>query len=183
MVYELDQPQVIGFKTAAMAAIGAEPTATRRTVSIDLREDWPAALRVAGWDPAAPTAWCAEGLLIYLPGEAQDMLFDDITALSAPGSTVATEYAPGIRDFDAQRAGAMSANLRDQGLELDMPSLVYSGDRSQIMEYLTGKGWQVTGVPAPDLFLRTGLEPPEVDSYDPLGGITYVSATLAGAGT
>ena len=75
--------------------------AERRTVGIDLRGDWPAALRDAGFDPGAPTAWLAEGLLIYLPPKAQDRLFDTITALSVPGSTMATEYAPGIIEFDA----------------------------------------------------------------------------------
>src|SRR6202000_827117 len=59
-------------------------------------------LRTAGFDTDAPTAWLAEGLLIYLPPEAQDRLFDNITALSVPGSTVATEFVPGIIDFDAR---------------------------------------------------------------------------------
>ena len=103
VVYELDQPQVIEFKTTTLAGIGAEPTATRRTVPIDLRQDWPAALKAAGLDTTAPTAWLAEGLLIYLPPEAQDRLFDNITALSVPGSTIATEFAPGI--IDSSQAG------------------------------------------------------------------------------
>ena len=110
VVYELDQPDVIEFKTRTLAGIGAQPTATRRTIGIDLREDWPTALQDAGFDPAAPTAWLAEGLLIYLPPEAQDRLFDDLTALSAPGSTVATEYVPGIMSFDADKAREMSAS-------------------------------------------------------------------------
>ena len=84
MVYEIDQPAVIEFKTATLARLGAEPTATRRTVAIDLRDDWPTALHTAGFDPSAPTAWLAEGLLIYLPPEARDRLMDTITALSAP---------------------------------------------------------------------------------------------------
>ncbi len=50
VVYEIDQPKVIEFKNATMASIGAEPTAQRRAVSIDLREDWPAALRHNGFD-------------------------------------------------------------------------------------------------------------------------------------
>ncbi|MDT5408762.1 MAG: hypothetical protein QOG14_982, partial [Mycobacterium sp.] len=49
-VYEIDQPQVIEFKTRTLADLGAEPTANRRTVPIDLRADWPAALRAAGLD-------------------------------------------------------------------------------------------------------------------------------------
>ncbi|WP_038854941.1 class I SAM-dependent methyltransferase, partial [Mycobacterium avium] len=70
VVYEIDQPRVIEFKSNTLAEVGAEPTATRRTIPIDLRGDWPAALSAAGFDPAAPTAWLAEGLLIYLPPEA-----------------------------------------------------------------------------------------------------------------
>jgi len=177
LVYEVDQPAVIEFKRAALADLGSSPAARLRTVGVDLRGDWPAALRTAGFDPAAPTAWLAEGLLIYLPPEAQDRLLDTVTALSAPGSTVGTEYAPGIVDFDAERAGEMSANLRGQGLDLDMPALVYPGPRNNVMEYLAGTGWQVTGVPGAELFRRAGLTPPEPGELDPLGEIVYVSAT------
>ena len=91
VVYEIDQPQVIEFKTRALAELGAEPTTERRVVAIDLRDDWPTALRTAGFDPSQPTAWSAEGLLGYLPPEAQDRLLDTITELSAPGSRLATE--------------------------------------------------------------------------------------------
>ena len=85
-VFEVDQPQVIAFKSATLDGLGATPGATLRTVGIDLRDDWPAALREAGFDPTAATAWIAEGLLVYLPPDAQDRLFDNITALSAPGA-------------------------------------------------------------------------------------------------
>lgn len=176
VVYEVDQPAVIGFKTAALADLNAEPIATVRTVGIDLREDWPTALRAAGFDPSAPTAWLAEGLLIYLPPEAQDRLLDTITALSAPGSTVATESVPGLVDYDAERAREMAANLRERGLNLDMPSLIYPGPRNNVVEYLDSLGWDVTGVPGGELFTRNGLEPPDRGDYDPLGEIIYVSA-------
>ena len=66
-VFELDQPEVIAFKSNTLAELGAEPSAQRRTVAIDLRDDWPAALIAAGFDASQPTAWIAEGLLIYLP--------------------------------------------------------------------------------------------------------------------
>jgi len=178
VVYEIDQPKVVEFKTRVLADLGAKPTAERRTVGIDLREDWPSALKAAGFDPTAPTAWLAEGLLIYLPPDAQDRLFDTITGLSAPGSAVATEYVPGIMDFDADKAREMASNLRDRGLDLDMPSLVYAGPRSHVMEYLEAKGWAVTGVPGGELFRRNGLVRPDRDGYDPLGEIVYVRATL-----
>ena len=178
VVYEIDQPQVIEFKTTTLAGLGAEPTATRRTVPIDLRADWPAALRDAGLDADAPTAWLAEGLLIYLPSEAQDRLFDNITALSAPGSTVATEYVPGLKDLDAERVREQTAQLRQHGLDIDMPSLAYTGERSHVVDYLRGKAWDVTGTSRTDLFVSNGLQLPSPDNDDPLGEIIYVSGTL-----
>jgi methyltransferase (TIGR00027 family) len=179
VVYELDQPAVIDFKTTTLEELGAQPAAERHAIGIDLRDDWPAALRAAGWQADQPTAWCAEGLLIYLPPEAQDRLFDTIIGMSTPGSTIATEFAPGIRDLDAERAGAASAAFAAQGLDLDMASLVYTGDRHSAMDYLGERGWQVTAVPTSELFSRNGLRPPEPNEQDPLGEIVYVSATSA----
>lgn len=180
VVYEIDQPQVIDFKTSTLADIGAQPTATRHTVPIDLRQDWPAALRAAGFDTSTPTAWLAEGLLIYLPPEAQDRLFDNITALSAPGSTIATEFVPGIVDFDADRVREMSGSFREHGVDIDMASLVYAGQRNHVVDYLHTLGWSVEGVTRTELFGRNGLEvaPPEND--DPLGEIIFISGRLAG---
>jgi methyltransferase (TIGR00027 family) len=180
VVYEIDQPRVIEFKTSTLAGIGAQPTAERRTVSIDLREDWPAAMQAAGFDAGAPTAWSAEGLLIYLPPEAQDRLFDNITELSAPGSTIATEYVPGLKDFDAEKARAATDNFREYGLDIDMPSLVFRGERSHVVEYLTAKGWQTSSVARTELFAQQDIPPPDPGDDDPLGEIVYVSGTLAG---
>jgi len=177
-VYEIDQPAVIEFKTRTLADLGAEPTANRRTVPIDLRADWPAALRAAGLDTGAPTAWLAEGLLIYLPSEAQDRLFDNITALSVPGSAIATEYVPGLKDMDLERVREQTAHLREHGLDIDMPSLVYAGERSHVIDYLRGKGWNVAGTSRADLFVSNGLQIPTPDNDDPLGEIIYVSGPL-----
>ena len=178
VVYEIDQPAVIDFKNRVLGDLGAQPTAERRTVGIDLRGDWPAALRDAGFDPGAPTAWLAEGLLIYLPPDAQDRLFDTITALSVPGSTMATEYAPGIIEFDFEKARDRAAMMRERGLDIDMASLIYPGPRSHVMEYLRAKGWQVTGAPRDELLTRNGLQPPDRSDFNPLGDIVYVSAVL-----
>jgi methyltransferase (TIGR00027 family) len=178
VVYEIDQPQVIEFKTTTLSRIGAAPTAKRRTVSIDLREDWPAALRAAGFDTGEPTAWSAEGLLIYLPPDAQDRLFDNITALSAQGSTIATEYVPGLKDFDPEKTRAATNNFRAYGLDIDMPSLLFHGERSHVLEYLTTKGWQTNGVARAELFAQHELRLPDLGDDDPLGEIIYVSGTL-----
>jgi methyltransferase (TIGR00027 family) len=180
VVYEIDQPQVIEFKTTTLAGIGAHPTATRRTIPIDLRADWPTALRDAGLDTTAPTAWLAEGLLIYLPPEAQDRLFDNITALSVPGSAIATEFVPGIIDFDAERVREMSSSFRDHGVDIDMASLVYAGERNHVVDYLQTKGWQVEGVTRTELFGHNGLDVPDPDRDDPLGEIIFISGALTG---
>jgi len=180
VVYELDQPRVIEFKTATLADIGAEPTATRRAIPIDLRGDWPAALQAAGLDPAAPTAWLAEGLLIYLPPDAQDRLFDDITALSAPGSTVGTEFVPGIVDFDVDRAREMSGRFREHGVDIDIGSLVYTGERNHVIDYLRTKGWDADGVTRSELYRRNGITVRPLDEDDPLGEIIFIIGGLAG---
>src|ERR1700738_669907 len=105
-VYEIDQPDVIEFKTRTLAELGAEPTAERRTVAMDLRYNWPSARIEEGFDPNQPTAWSAEGLLGYLPPDAQDRLLDTITELSAPGSRVAVERVPNIEPGEPEEASA-----------------------------------------------------------------------------
>jgi len=180
VVYEIDQPRVIEFKSTTLAGVGAQPTATRRTVAIDLRADWPAALQEAGLDTTKPTAWLAEGLLIYLPPEAQDLLFDRITALSAPGSTIGTEFVPGIIDFDAERAREMSGSFRDHGVDIDMASLVYTGERNHVVDYLRASRWDVDGVTRTELFKRNGIDVPPAENDDPLGEIIFISGGLTG---
>ncbi|MEZ0050688.1 methyltransferase (TIGR00027 family) [Mycobacterium sp. MAA66] len=178
VVYEIDQPEVIAFKTQTLTELGAAPTTDRRTVSIDLREDWVTALKDNGFDPSAPTAWIAEGLLIYLPPEAQDKLFDNIDDLSAPGSTLATEFVPGLKDFDPDKARAAAAGFSQIGLNIDMPSLIYHGERHSATDYLADKGWQMTGIARSDLFARYGLAVPHMRDQDPMGEIVYISGTL-----
>lgn len=167
VVYEIDQPEVIGAKSATMTQIGAAPTAERRTVAVDLRDDWPAALRAAGFDPAAPSAWSAEGLLAYLPPEAQDRLFDNITALSAPGSRLATEFHPDIAANLRERGNAMSEQWRQHGLELDLANLWYDGERNSVVDYLTDGGWSVTARRRPELFAEYGREFPGGEAAAP----------------
>ncbi|OSC25626.1 SAM-dependent methyltransferase [Mycobacterium vulneris] len=178
VVYEIDQPRVIEFKSSTLVEVGAEPTASRRTIPIDLRADWPAALKAAGFDTTAPTAWLAEGLLIYLPPEAQDRLFDNITALSVPGSTIATEFVPGIVDFDAERVREMSGSFREHGVDIDMASLVYAGERNHVVDYLSSIGWRPEGITRTELFERNGIQAPAPENDDPLGEIIFISAKL-----
>ena len=181
VVYEVDQPQVIDFKSRTLADLGAAPSADRRVVAVDLRDDWPTALRAAGFDPAQPTAWSAEGLLGYLPPEAQDRLLDTITELSAPGSRLAVESAPnpepGDEDKMKERMQHISERWRAHGFDLDMAGLVYFGDRNEAAPYLGDRGWALNGVSIRELFSANGLPPLEDDDIR-MGEMLYVSGTL-----
>jgi methyltransferase (TIGR00027 family) len=180
VVYEVDQPKVVEFKNAAMSALGATPAAHRKGVSIDLREDWPAALRRSGFDATRATAWSAEGLLMYLPPEAQDRLFDNITALSGPGSRLATEYHPDADSGStmAQRAQEFNQRWVDLGCDIDLSGLFYDGERSNVVDYLTDRGWQVTTRPRRELFADYGRVFPDDDAMAQFRNIVTVTATF-----
>ncbi|MCV7402030.1 class I SAM-dependent methyltransferase [Mycobacterium fragae] len=176
VVYEVDQPRVVEFKTATMARLGAQPTAERRTVSIDLREDWPTVLRSSGFDDTKPAAWSAEGLLMYLPPEAQDRLFDHITALSAPGSRLATEYHPADGPTMAERAQLLNDRWANLGCDVDLSGLFYEGERSNVVDYLSDRGWQVTTRTRRELFGDYGRTFPEDDAVAAFRNIVSVTA-------
>ena len=180
VVYEVDQPEVIAFKTATLSGIGAEPTATHRTVAVDLREDWPKALRDNGFDSSLPTSWSAEGLLIYLPPEAQDKLFDNITALSAPGSRLATEHVPDLTAFTDERSQHLRDRLKQLGSDLEMADLVYQGERRHPVEYLAERGWDVTAVPNRDAYAANDFEFPDDEMSKMMGDLSYIRAVYVG---
>ncbi len=178
VVYEVDQPRVIEFKTSTLVGLGAAPAADRRAVGIDLRDDWPAALRDSGFDPTQPSAWIAEGLLGYLPPDAQDRLFDNITELSAAGSRVGTGYIPDIRDRIQKRGREISERWRRMGLNLNWSDLVYDGERNDVVSYLSDRGWQVISRSTPEMYAENGFEFPDQPSMVAFGDIRYVSAVL-----
>ena len=177
-VFEIDQPQVIAFKTRTLADLGAEPTAERTTVAIDLREDWPAALVEAGFDPKLPTAWSAEGLLVYLPPDAQDRLFDNIVALSAPGSRIATEHMD-LRNIPADWADRLTERSRRIGSNINLAELFYSGDRNPAADYLKDHGWQIDVQTTAQIYAANGFELPDDELASFGDGSGYLTATLA----
>ncbi|TDH53957.1 class I SAM-dependent methyltransferase [Mycobacterium eburneum] len=178
VVYEIDQPKVIEFKAATMASIGASPTAELRPVSIDLRDDWPAALRAAGFDVSQPTAWSAEGLLAYLPPEAQDRLFDNITALSAPGSQLATEYHPDGGAAMAERSRAIGNHWRELGFDVNLSDLFYTGERNPAGDYLRNQGWEVAARSRSAVFAEYGREYPDNELLAAMRNSMSIIATL-----
>jgi methyltransferase (TIGR00027 family) len=159
-VYELDQPKVLEYKAATLNQHGATPKAPRREVPIDLRFDWPKALREAGFDPSVPTAWLAEGLLMYLPADAQDRLFEQVTELSAAGSRISAEtvgiHAADRRERMRERFGRLAAQF---GIDdtFDVGELTYEDpDRADVAVWLDEHGWQSTAVTSQDEMRRLG---------------------------
>ncbi|WP_327140775.1 SAM-dependent methyltransferase [Nocardia sp. NBC_01327] len=122
-VFELDQPKVLEFKATALA--DDVPEVDRREVPIDLRQDWPKALLDKGFDPDQPTAWLAEGLLRYLPGDAQDRLLENVAALSAPGSRMALNIGTGSRALSKDMRERRREALAKAGIRMDLEQLWY----------------------------------------------------------
>jgi len=173
-VFELDQPQVLEFKRHAMAACGDAPRAERTEVPVDLRNDWPQALRKHGFDPSRPSAWIAEGLLIYLPAAAQDQLFAGIDSLAAPGSQVAVEESVPLDDeaFEAKRQEERAAG-NDRFFQL-----VYNEQHAPAREWFGSRGWWAVATPLPYQLRSLGRPVPEPDSEAGVmtGNISLVSA-------
>jgi methyltransferase (TIGR00027 family) len=126
--------------------------------------------------PHSRPAWIAEGLLIYLPSDAQDLLFDRINELSAPGSRVATEHIPDVSMFADERSQQISERLKQYGHDIEMGDLIYHGERSDVVEYLTGHGWDVTAQKTPDAYAANGFEFPDDGAMGFFADMSYVSA-------
>jgi methyltransferase (TIGR00027 family) len=161
-VFEVDQPKVLEFKSATLREHGAHPAAQRIDVPVDLRQDWPAALREAGFDQAAPTAWSAEGLLRYLTAAAQDLLFERIHANSAVGSRVVAN-APTDESLDPERVARdreLTQRLqavagRHAGISApDVDELWYPENRTDLAEWLGEHGWEASSATVAELVAR-----------------------------
>ena len=159
-VYEIDQPRVLEYKSATLSEHRVTPSALRREVPIDLRFDWPKALRETGFDACVPTAWLAEGLLMYLPADAQDRLFEQITELSAAGSRIAVE-AMGTHSEDRREEmrGRFARITEKMGVEqsLDIQDLIYNDpDRADVAVWLREHGWRSAALNSQDEMRRLG---------------------------
>jgi methyltransferase (TIGR00027 family) len=182
-VFEIDQPEVIEFKTVTLERLGAAATADRRTVAIDLRNDWPTALREAGLDTNRPTAWIAEGLFGYLPPEAQDRLLDNVAALSAKGSRLACEAIPDRSDIDVERAREMmrkaSAKWAEHGLDMNFEDLGFEGERNDAATHLQNLGWHSVGIEMSELLAEHGLAPiPQTNDSVSMAETVYYTSVL-----
>ncbi|MDT5104881.1 MAG: hypothetical protein QOI25_2394 [Mycobacterium sp.] len=164
-VFEIDQPQVLHFKAETLRANGARPATRYVAVPVDLRQDWPKALREAGFDADAPTAWSAEGLLPYLPNAAQDHLFERVDELSASHSRFAIEafgpdfFAPEYLAQRREQIRRMKVEAGEaDGDAPDVADLWFIEDRTDVADWLSRHGWEVSSIPARDLMERYGRD-------------------------
>jgi methyltransferase (TIGR00027 family) len=185
-VYELDQPKVLQFKSSTLRRHGAKPTAQRIEVPIDLRQEWPAVLRQAGFDSGKPTAWSAEGLLRYLPARAQDLLFERIHALSGVGSRIVVnaptddvlepERLAREREV-AQRLRAVAATKVGTPIP-DLEDLWYPEKRTDVATSLREHGWEVSTATVAEVATRYGRGSADTGEDNALPGV-FISARLS----
>jgi methyltransferase (TIGR00027 family) len=160
-LWELDTPEVFAFKERALSDCGAIPGCARTVLPIDLRNDWPAALRDAHFDPTAAAAWLIEGLLMYLDESERDLLLDRVVALSSPGSRLALDHAPGFFSPPAVTSDEDPAGDRS-ALRFAALSSAASSDPSLIepAEWLRRHGWRAEVEEPASLLVKHGRPVP-----------------------
>eukprot|EP00927_Polykrikos_kofoidii_P012948 TRINITY_DN15642_c0_g1_i1.p1 TRINITY_DN15642_c0_g1~~TRINITY_DN15642_c0_g1_i1.p1 ORF type:complete len:500 (-),score=108.17 TRINITY_DN15642_c0_g1_i1:108-1607(-) len=92
-VFELDMPTCFVHKNKQLASLPEEQTkvaCTRIPVDVDLSNpSWTEHLVASGFNPADPSFFLAEGLLMYLPPEAVPVFFEKVSSVASVGSTFA----------------------------------------------------------------------------------------------
>ncbi|WP_422742844.1 class I SAM-dependent methyltransferase [Mycobacterium sp. WMMD1722] len=175
VIFEIDQPQVLDFKRGVLTDRAEAPAAQRREVAVDLRDDWPAALTAAGFDSAQPSAWIAEGLLIYLPAAAQESLFAGIDALAARGSWVAVEEAT---PMPAEAFAAKRDEERAAGADQPFFALVYNQQHAPADAWFGARGWSARATPLPGYLAGLG-RPIDLDDPQTAGMMQAISLVTA----
>lgn len=131
--FEVELPEMTQFKDALIARSGLPLACERRGVAADLREDWQAALRTAGFDPGQPTVWLVEGLRMYLADTAGEALLAGLTELSAPGSRLMLEHL---------KAAMLEEEGRPVRERVEEQGASWLSARDDLKEWLGGHGWR-----------------------------------------
>ncbi|MGW6863924.1 class I SAM-dependent methyltransferase [Streptomyces sp. NPDC054901] len=174
VVFEIDRAAVLAFKQQVLTSLSAAPKVKRIPVPVDLREDWVTALTNAGFDPAAPSVWLAEGLLFYLPGPAETYLIDTVDRLTTAGSALAFE-AKLEKDLLAYRDSPVYTATREQ-IGIELLHLFDTGPRPDSAgDLMTAKGWS-TSMHTPFEFTRRHGRGPLPEPNDALEGNRWVFA-------
>ena len=136
--WEIDHPATQCHKVRACSEIGVERV---RFVAVDLSAtglDREALIR-SGFDPAKPTFWIAEGLLMYFPADIVSSLMKTLSSLSAVGSQLAFTFMEKQQEghirFDSQ------TKLVDWWLQIRGEPFLWGSTRSELAEVI--RPWRV----------------------------------------
>jgi methyltransferase (TIGR00027 family) len=141
VLYELDQPELLRYKADRLSTTPAVTRCDRRPVAVDFTGPWEQALLAAGFDPARPTVWFAEGLLFYLTREVAGATLRSAAELSAPGSRLAADLI-GTGVFRLRYMAEFLDRLRAAG-----SPWVFGTDTPR--EFLSDHGWPAVEVTEP----------------------------------
>lgn len=152
--YEVDHPATQADKRARLSAIGVPPGGPV-LVGADFRhDDLPSVLPRAGHDPALPSLFLCEGLLVYLDERATIGLLGGAAAAAGAASVLAASLSIHAEGLDSAVVLAR-ANARRR-TAADEPWLTIAPVAAQV-SLLARAGWLVTAS-ADAADLRTGAE-------------------------
>ena len=138
-------------------------------------------MRDNGFDEAKPSAWIAEGLLIYLPASAQEQLFTGVDSLAAPGSHVAVEDGAPMEPDEFAAAVEEERAAATEGDRRMFFRLVYNERHAPATEWLSQRGWTAVGTPLADYLRGVGrpVPGPDTEAGQMVARNTLVSAVKA----
>ncbi|MET9358661.1 SAM-dependent methyltransferase [Streptomyces sp. NPDC006617] len=160
--YELDRPDLLALKDQMLTEAGAATRCLRRTVGVDLADEWTGPLRSAGFAPTRPTLWLVEGLIFCLEPATVRRLLDDLTRLSAPGSEILVDTV-GRSMLDSPHTQALRDRLAQEGCPWQ-----FGTDRPED-ELLEPRGWRATVHLYSEIGSRLGRWPHPVVARDTPG--------------
>ena len=63
--------------------------------------------------------------------------------------------------FADERSQQIAERFKEYGHDIEMGELIYHGERSDVIDYLTGHGWDVSAQKMPDAYAANGFEFPD----------------------
>jgi methyltransferase (TIGR00027 family) len=162
--FELDHPDTQAYKRARLDAILAQDARVSRApsgpwpvlVAADFgRDDVARVLRAAGHDPARPTLFLCEGLLVYLDEPTTVRFLSGVRTAAAEGSVLAASLSVHAEGLDSAAVVARGNARRRTADAEPFRTILPAAAQADL---LASAGWRITAtVDAADL--GTGAEP------------------------
>jgi methyltransferase (TIGR00027 family) len=163
-LFELDRPDVFSIKERIVTGRSPRSRCERTAVFSDLLTDWPSDLLAQGFDPGQPTAWLAEGLVMFLSEQAADGMLARIGELSAPGSRIGVDDGA-TATFKAEIMTAAPAGAGDDNPLHMLASLWRNNRTTDPVAWLAGHGWSATFADVAGTLVACGRPVPP--AFDP----------------